>query len=564
VKSMCCALLCAALMPASSARVCAQAQPTQLGVEWVRVRVLATNGEAVQIDRGREAGVEPGDRVRFQPLGDREQWGRVLSVAERSSWVNLFDAQVRLDLSTPGEVEIPVARRRRDDGESGNGGYRDRSGPLPEEDVPWAKARGPADIGTPLLEQLGTRPQDRAAQWRGRVWFSMFAAAEREFRDSQSVFARTGLDLSGENPLGHGGTVHLRLETDFRSFDAEGEAADREAAVRLERASYRLGGNRHAEQRIEFGRFLQAGFPELGLLDGMEMQWGRADAARIGWSAGWLPEATQELTTGNDLQVAVYYRDQRGGTQLADRRMRWGAAVQQTWNDGQADRSLLLLQADWMQGGFAWRNAAWIDFYDADDVGKSSGAEPTLVYSLANWSTPDGGWSAGARHWRFPSLLRFQAGRFTVLDLFDGQTTRFDLSAWRRVRPGLRLRVRLDHWQDQDQDGQGWEARGDFDDLWLDQTRSSLTLFQHQGSFTDLLGVRLSQGLPVSNGLWSAEWESVRYDERFSTDSSLEHEARLRWSWRSSGAWNFQGDFAWRFGDEQDSPSLSFYATRSF
>ena len=312
--------------------------------ERVEVRVLSVQGQLVQIDRGREAGVEPGDRLRLQPLGQSERFGRVQSVAERTAWVLMLpgpEGEAGMDIGTGGELELPAERRRAAASESD---FRDRSGPLPETEPRWADPVEPTDSSRPLLEQLGTRPEERASLWRGRTWMSSYLSAERALRDSHSLFARAGLELEGDNPFGYGGALQLRAEFDYRAYDAEGDPAESEPAVRLERASYRRGGQRFETRRLEVGRFLQHGFPELGLLDGMELQWGREDGARVGVSAGWLPEATQELTTGNDFQLAAFYRGSAGGTALADTRWHWGAAVQQTWHDGTPDRSLLLLQ----------------------------------------------------------------------------------------------------------------------------------------------------------------------------------------------------------------------------
>lgn len=554
-------LIAALPLHAAAAPLLAQEADPQ---EAVAIRVLAVNGQLAQVDRGKEAGVEPGDRVRLRPFGGSERFGRVQSVAERTAWVVLVPGPAgenQVDIGTPGEIELP-SRRRRDPEQDGSG-FRDRSGALPESEPVWVSLPE-ADPDQPLLEQLGTRPEQRPEAWYGRLWSSAHLSAERAFRNSHSVFARSGIDLQGENLFGHGGALQLRMEFDFRSWDAEGESADHEAALRLERASYTRGGHRHETQRLEAGRFLQHGFPELGLLDGLELQWGRPDRTRFGMSAGWIPEATQELTTGNDFQLAAFYRDERGGGSLEATRLRWGAAMQQTWHDGQADRQLVLLQTDWIQRGFAWRNSAWLDVYDADDFGKDSGLEPTLAYSMLNWNQAEWGTSLGLRHWRYPSLLRFQAGRFPLLDLYADRTTRYDVSAWWKAQPGLRLRVRLDHWASRDRDGNGVELRADLDDFLAERLRTSVAVFQHDGSFTRVLGVRVDQNLPAWAGSWRMQAESARYDERYSGDASTEHEIRAHWFHRMSTGWSLSVDAGWRFGAEQNNPSLSLFCSRSF
>ena len=533
-------------------------------MDAVAVRVLAAQGQLVQIDRGKEAGVEPGDRVRLRPLGQAERFGRVQSVAERTAWVLMLpgpEGDTGIDIGTGGEVELPRGRRVP---EGQGADYRERSGPLPETEPAWSTPAEPADPTRPLLEQLGTRPEEREPTWSGRTWLSSYVSAERAIRNSHSVFARAGIDLDGNNPFGYGGALHFRSEFDFRAFDAEGEASESEPAVRLERASYRRGGQRFETRRLEMGRFLQHGFPELGLLDGLEAQWGRPDRHRVGLSAGWLPEGTQELTTGNDFQLAAFYRGAAGGEALADTRWRWGAAVQQTWHDGEADRSLLLLQADWMRGAWAWRNAAWLDYYDADDNGKEQGLEPTLAYSLFHWSERSWGGSASLRHWRFPQLLRFQAGNFVLLDLFEDRTTRGDVSLWWRTGARTRIRVRVDHWSSRDRDGSGIELRGSWTDLLAEGLTTSASIFQHEGAFTDATGIRLDQSLPRWAGNWRLHAESVRFDERIADRDAFEHELRAHWFGNLGPEWSMSLDLGWRFGEDQNSPSLSLFFSRSF
>lgn len=537
----------------------------QQEVDLVPVRVLAVRGDLVQIDRGQEAGVEPGDRVRLRPLGQADRFGRVQSVAERSAWVLLLpgpEAESAVDIGTAGEVELP--RERRPQAGSPESGYRERSGPLPESEPAWADPVPNGAAEQPLLEQLGTRPDERAPRWSGRLWSSTYFAADRKFTRRHSLSSRTGVDLEFDNPFLQGGSLHLRTEFDFRSFDAEGEPADHEAAVRLERASYRIGGHRHATSRWEIGRFLQHGFPELGLLDGVEWQRGRADQTRFGVSAGWLPEGTQELTTGNDFQLAAFYRGTTGGTSLADARWRWGAAAQQTWHDGEADRRLMILQADWTRGGWAWRNSAWLDHYDADDLGKDPGLEPTLAYSMLHFGERTWGGSASLRHWRYPQLARFQAGNFILLDLFEDRTTRVDLSMWWRASARTRLRVRVDRWDSRDRDGQGVEVGGTWTDLFAEGLTTGIQVFQHQGAFTEAWGARLQQSLPRAVGDWRLHLETARFDERFARSDVQEHELRLRGFHSFASGWSATLDLGWRFGADLNSPSLSLFLSRSF
>lgn len=541
--------------------------PRETDDEFVAVRVLSVNGQLAQIDRGLEAGIEPGDRVRLRPRGSAERFARVQSVAERTAWIVLVPGptgELGVDVGTPGEVEIPGERRREDPASSRSEGYRQRSGPLPEGPPVWKNKVERGDPNRPLLEQLGTPPSDRESQWSGRIWSSVHASAERKFRRSHSIFARSGIDLEGENPFGYGGQLQLRFDLDYRAWDAEEEFAEQDTAFRLERASYQRGGHRHEERRAEFGRFLQHGFPELGLLDGLELQWGRPTGRRFGMSAGWLPEATQELGTGQDFQLAAFYRDERGGTTLQDARLRWGAAVQQTWHDAQADRSLLLLQADWIQQGFAWRNSAWIDIYGSSDIGKDAGLEPSLAYSLLSWSNREWGATGGVRHWRYPSLLRFQSNQSAILDLYEDRTTRYDASAWWKALPRVRLRARVDYWSSLQRDGHGWELRADLEDFLAERLRTSFALFQHDGSFTQVLGARVDQSLPSWAGSWRLQAESARYEERYSGESNTEHELRAHWFHSMASGWSISLDAGWRFGPDQNSPSLGLYGSRTF
>lgn len=515
--------------------------------------MLAVAQQQVQIDLGSQAGVQPGDRARFLPIGAPPVTGRVETVEGRASWVRLDRAAPAVEPGVAVEVLLPPGRRQ--------GAARDYGAGVPGTTPAWSRKDAPFDSARPLLAEDPLQPQERPSLWSGRVYLSADSVWEQEELDSQSTFGRMGLDLRGENPFGAGGRMHFALDLDLRSFSADGLASESDSAARVERLSYTHGGDRFHALRWQAGRFLQYGVPEFGVVDGAEVSYRVHSGDRFGGSFGLMPEPGQDYRTGDDLQVSAFYR----WVADEDERLRLTAGAQKTWHDGSADRDLLLLKAEYLPStSFRWRTSAWIDFYDAADVGKGDGPEVTLLHSNASWRWSDSGASVGFRQWRFPQLLRYQAGSFTNFELLNASTSRVDARWWTRFSGRQRLSLRADSWNSNADSGGGGEVRLDWPDLIASGLHSSAALFLRSGGFSEVTGVRLGQSYANDWGSWRLNWESANYTPVGGDTDLLEHDLRLSWNQGSAAGWSFGLDAGYRFGDQIDSPSLGFFLQRSF
>jgi hypothetical protein len=521
----------------------------------LRARVLTVAETMAEIDRGSMDGVEPGDWVKLQPLTGGEISVQVERVEEHSCWVRL-QASGLVEAGVACEIKVTLSAA-----ESGQGAGNGMGENLPTAAPQWSKPINPWDPLRPLLADDPLTPEERDPIWSGRFYSSFHTNMENENQNSTSTFARTGFDLRGENPFGIGGRIRLSVDLDHRSY-SDDDGDDSQFHGRIERLSYAHGGDRFQPLRWEVGRFVSDLFPEFGVVDGVEMRYRLASGMQIGGSLGYIPEPSADYETGNDLQVAAYMQAVQG----EQRTLRWGAGVQKTWHDGTADRDLMLFKLDYVpDSNFRLYSSAWVDFYDADDTGKSEGAELTTAQARAYWRQKDYGASLGYRQWRYPQVLRYQAGSFTNTELLEENTSRADLRVWSKWDANMRISGRLDSWQSDDKDGGGAELRLDWYDLIGPDLDTSFLLYSRQGSYTDATGFRLDQYIGLENGSLRVSWETANYAPSDGGDSELtEHDVRLSWDYWSAGGWSFNLDGGIRFGDQVNNPYLGLYLQRRF
>lgn len=525
------------------------------GFQSLSLRVSATRPAAqVVVDRGSNSGLEPGDRVLFHPVGGGIHEGTVVDVGERSSVVELFDPTVSLAPSTKGEVLIPLGRLAAPSGRTGEGAA--------PEHPPWQ-----ADDwqpGMPLLGKLeAVRPEARSPLLTGRV----YAIGDGTWASGDapsSSFWRLGTDVEYENPFGRGGALHFDAEVNYRTLDVP-EGDDRESELRLDRFSYRVGGTRFEQRRWEAGRFLQHGFPELGLLDGVEVEQRLDGGGRAGASIGFVPGPAPELETADDLQVAGYYRwlfDERERTML-------GAAFQRTWYDGKTDRNLFVGKFHHLPlVGWNFHATAWVDLYTSStDAG--SGPELTQAYATAGhrWDTGNGV-EVTYRHLEFPEVLRDEYPSTLQTQFEEYRNDRVSASGWRWLSGRQRVHGRVGVWDDEDDSGGDASVGMDFQDLFVDESRTDLTLFTASGEFSNVLGSRLSFDKTAWNGFWSVFYEYAAHDQEgfeSDVDDIVQHRLRGSREFRTSGGWDVSVHLQTLLWDEdEDSWSFGFYIQKSF
>jgi|GEM_PF-700526 len=507
-----------------------------------------------RIDRGSTDGLEVGDAALvFRPDGGRER-GRLESLDERSAVVLLERRVGDLRAGLRGEVSVPAERFA-----SADDGTQPEGTPTDGADVDGASAdgadgadgaddaggrdeaaeRGPSiweyedDDGftedMPLLAGMRpVRPDERAPFVVGRV----FVAADGRFTSDDGRgdhFVRMGTDLAFENPFGNGGLIDTRVEWDFRRFERPELDDLEDTEFRVERLSYAIGGTRFDRDRFAGGRFLQQGAPEFGVLDGFEWSRSASEFHAFGASVGFMPEPDAEYESGEDFQLAGWYRWTSDASEQAAVRV----GFQKSWHDGAADRDLIVATGHWLpRRGWSGHATLWIDLYSSGDELKGAGPEITRAYLTA---TPD-----TARSYGFDLTYAFQRYPFTERDdvlqagveperIAGERIHRFSVDGWVPWREDLRAVGRAGLWNDSDADGGDVELGVEAYDPWWRIDDARAVLFLAEGEFTNVWGARVDLASGGNEVGYDLFYEFANYDQRgFDDDNDDFVQQRLR------------------------------------
>ena len=516
----------------------------------MRATVTEVEGALVVLDRGLTDGVQVGDLV-LLATAHGERRALVRRVHLGTSTAELVGPAPGLE---PGDEAVVLPPDRR-----------------VLERLDWEYGDVEHDPDAPLLAPLvGSRSEDRAPRWSGRIGVWYDTTFEGDGRDDHAR-GRARLDATGENPFGHGGTLDLDLRGEWRVTDAEGgHLSGDDDAVWIERASYAWGGTRTRPTRVEVGRFLHDELAQLGVLDGVDVSHRTSPGGRLGASAGFLPERDLERGSGEDLSGAVYYTHTG-----ADADWRAGAALQQTWHDGEEDRRLAVAELDW-EATPSWTAhlAAVVDFYDADDVAKDEGAELTELFASLAWMprAPEGeagalrppthGATLTAFRLRWPEALRDEVSPALLDVVADARVDRVALDAWALLGEDWRLSGRVDAWQDEEEDSGGGAELRLAQRGWLAGGEVWSAAYARESKFSDLTGVKLGAS-------WRGERTSLRgsLDVARSEFGNFDGErAVLRLALeRELGEGLFLSVDAERWlGDDEEATVIGFGVTRRF
>lgn len=569
-----CATLCAALASG-------QESSDQVRVE---VRVTSLVADGLYLDAGREQGLEPGDLVRLFPPGASQVEARIVSISRSNARARFVSTGAGVTVGTPGEVRVP--RKRIEPAPAPEeqppapapevGGQAPvvpppaRSGEAQSEDeaapqapVEWSAPPEQWDSELPLLAPAKpVEPGDRDVDWRGSTYVTVQTIDDE---GASTTLARAGLDAEVQNLFGRGGVLQLDLEAFSRTAELDDQPDEDDSRVRLDRFSYRWGGLREEPMGWEVGRFLQRGMPEFGVLDGAEWSW-RTDSGDVfGASVGFLPEPTPEMKTGEDLQVAASWRRRLG---LEDA---WavGLGVQKTWNDGEADRDLVIGTLDWTPGpDLSLHGSAWVDVYGSSEAVKSSGPELTEAHlSLVNRLSQRSGFNLFASHLQWPDIARNEFRSVSLAELADYEVSRLGLNLWRDLGSRTRLSARADLWSDADEDGLGGELRWALRDAFQDGGELALALFTNDGRFSSVTGLRATVRGTAGQGFWNLGLESGLFeqDDFFGDQGELwQHLVRGGYDRALGQRWDLSIWGDQRLGDEQGATTLGLSLRRRF
>ncbi|MEM6674909.1 MAG: hypothetical protein AAF726_18820, partial [Planctomycetota bacterium] len=473
-------------------------EPERPPIETVNARVTRfLEGTGVVIDRGALDGLRDGDRVEFTVRGGAREFGTIVGLEGRVAIVRLQSDAFKPEPGTPAAIEINTKRfeeEKKPSPGAAAGGTVGSIGPegSSNPDSSWNFADEEWSQDMPLLAQVdAVDPVDRPSRWNGRVYASFDQIFDTD-EDRSDTFARTGIALFGDNPFGRGGRLHFDGEFNYRQYSTPEVYDDEEDdfKFRLDRLSYTVGGTRFTPSRWQFGRFLQYGMPEFGVLDGAEWSSRLSGGDTFGVSLGFMPEPDPDQQTGDDLQVAAWYR------WVADVRelLSITAGFQKTWNSGDEDRDLLVAKIEYVPDN-AWNlfANAWIDFYD-DEEYKDDGTDLTFaIVDLRRNYGGKGGISIEYRHQEYPDLLRNEYSPVDPFQLEQAFVDRLGVSAWRWVagtadRRGKRLYGRVGAWEDEEDTGGDGEIGVEIQGLFSERGRLDVATFAASGKFSSLIG----------------------------------------------------------------------------
>jgi hypothetical protein len=551
------------LAPAEEPAVeAAQEPPSQSeGTVQLEVRVGSAERGWALVDRGSNDGLRVGDTVVFLPREGGTFTGTVSELEERAARVELADRDFVPAAGTRGRVQLPRARM--------GAVARPRLRPAPKRELPegtppptFENQDSEWHEGEPLLARIRpVRPWERAPGVRGRS-YAILDHTQASEDDRHDTFARAGGELLIDNPFGRGDRIHADAEWNWRKVDVPDLDDEEDVELRVDRLSYAWGNTRFTSEGWEVGRFLQSGMSEFGVLDGAEWTARDADGNRYGASLGYMPEPDQEFQTGEDLQLAGFYR------WVADESEELSAAAgyQKTFHNGAADRDLVIANlARLPSDGWSFFGTLWIDVYTEGDDEKG-----TLLGLTQAYLSTGRRWAGGSSldlvysHLEFPEIDRNEFLPVEDAQLADDHNERLALTSGVQLTRETRLLTGLGGWIDEDDEGGDAELGFAFRDFLFERAFMEVLGFATRGSTVTELGARFSAGRYVSDGRWALDYEfSQNRLDGFSSDNDDLPQHRLRFSRDHAwGAW----DLSWRVEgllyDDENALTLGLYLQR--
>lgn len=550
----------------------AQGDPSQgQARERVDLRVLSTSGSGtVAVDRGKSDGLAIGDSVVFRPRAGGEYRGTVIRVDDRTATVELLDRGAEPPPGTRAEVFVPPQRRVTPQPQPTT--QPTTQPPTPPEPRPgdptvdhpqWQNQDEGWSRDKPLLAQVRPiDPKDRRSQYGGR-FFTYADLNYTSVDDFDNSIARTGVDTWLDNPFGRGGSLRFDGELNYKTEENGVDGVD----LTVRELSYHEGGTRFSPTRWQVGRFLQADVPQFGLLDGAAWSQRRENGHTFGASIGFLPELNDDMDTGEDLQLALFYRWVNDESES----MAATAAVQKTFHHGKPDRDLLVLDARRLPvDGWDLRGSVWIDFYTGNsrDDAKGRGVEITNAFASAGRRFDGGsGIDLSFRRLRFPAQLRQAHQPITPAEIDHDVYDRLALTGWVWPTKDQRAHGQVSGFADEDTEGAALELGLDTQGALLENGHLDVTVFGNAGRFANALGARVTVGRTTDNGHYDVFYELANHHfDGFATnrDDLLQHRVFASRSFTLDAAWSLTAHANAHFWDSDSAWSGGFFLQRSF
>ena len=557
------------LLPASVLLPCAAAiaqETAPAEFQKVEMRVVSSRPGSATLDRGRDDGLRVGDRVTLRLKDGSVSYGTLNRVQDRGANVELDDLGLAPLAGTRAEVMVPSSRFALAPAPPTEPVQSPEPAPqTAPEHAPWPKRDDAWSQGQPLLARVRPlRPSERPSDVRGRIY--TIADYTRSTEDNRTDgFYRVGSEVTIENKAGQGERIHFEGELNYRNTNVPDNDDESATHLRVDRASYAVGGNRFESRRLEFGRFQQDNLPEFGVIDGAEWDRRLDGGDRVGLSAGFMPEPNADQKSTQDFQLSASYRwiyDQSEQLSAA-------AGFQKTLHNSNADRDLFLTQLLYLpQHGWTFSSTTWIDYYTAGDVNKGQGVEVTQAYVNTGRRWDDGSSvHVVYSHMAFPEMDRNEFLPVTAQQLADDHNDRVSLQSRVSLSEPVRVHGLIGAWVDQDDSGGDGEGGVELDGTLWKRVLIDVSVFGTEGKFVNVLGARATIARTLNDGRLSLELELAndRFDGFSSSNNDLPAQRlRLMLERYLPNGWSVAAHLDGMLWDKENSINLGFYLQKSF
>jgi hypothetical protein len=306
----------------------------------------------------------------------------------------------------------------------------------------------------------------------------------------------------------------------------------------------------------QLGRFISIEHPEIGVLDGASLEVAVSRNGRAGILLGALADATDSLSTGNDLGLVFYWV-----RETEDSRLR--AAFQKTWHKGVPDRDLLVLSAEKNWEGLRLYAHSLFDHYGGLDRIKPQGIDWTQGMFRLSWDVFEGQLlHLSFFHVALPETRRFEFPALASDLLRDFRSDRLTLSSDHELGGGFEMGTRIDYWKDQNRSGVSVEGSLRAVDVFFADGDVDLLIYRRESSFFTGPGFRLRarKELGEFDASLSYEWAAFETVGTVAGGSTLvDQSLHFSLDYQPQASWYGSVFLDRRFGDGRDSWSLGLF-----
>jgi hypothetical protein len=522
----------------------------------VAVQVTDSSGESIFLDKGRDAGIDVGQRVLLYSRTHGILTGTIRGVSRNSSNCTLDAGVLAVEFGTRAEVLVPKRSLLTE-----TPGPENR--PSRPEHPPWSTSPPDWNNDSPLLLPAFSRSaSERPSEVTGYTFLRGSYSNNQFGTNNQYVQGEAGLDATLLNSIPWGGVLRLRAEYMYQADMLSNAPSTHENDARVDWFSCVWGDLRKSSLRAEVGRFLQHEFSELGVIDGGECTTKIGDSWHVGASLGAMPDYRHGLYLTGDYQGAAFGKFVSGTRE----EFSLGVAYQKTLHDGVWDRDLIVAVAEYVpSSSFSARASVWMDYYTAHELVKPPGIELTEAHAYASYRFDvDNNLGVFFTRSRQPDTLRNellppgQTPTPQVAELLlENLSLYYGAYSWHRLSQRMTLDTRVNLWSDQtQQSGVSGEVHVAFQDVLFDKGELGFSAFYTDGIYSKGPGARVTVShlfAPVSVLGW---YEAAWYENTMTLVAALQNSIHLSVDAAASETWTFSLSADYRFGYQQASATF--------